>query len=293
MIEELLKELDLAILEFNKAIPSIQGDIFDRVQEIIRELDTKASYVEANVKNLKRLNKIQVEINKIVLNPAYKKSVIKFTESFEKIAIIQNEYFAAMTEEFTVTEVLKEIKKQAINDTIISLTEEGLNANVSNKIKELLSDNVKTGMKWKDINKELKIFIEGNEETAGVLEKYTDQITTDAIHEFSANYSQIVTDDLGLEWHIYAGNVITDSRDLCVHLVKKEFIHKSELPDILKGNIDGVQIPISKKTKLPYGMKAGTNVDNFPTRRGGYRCRHQYVPISKFIVPKEIREEFE
>lgn len=291
MIEELLQELDQAIREFNKQMPGIQNDIFDKVLEIAKDLDIKSGDIVASVKNLKTLSRIRAEIDKIIITPEYKKTVSAFAKSFNTIAKIQNNYFATLTEEFTAKAVLQEIKELAINDTITLLTEEGITANVSNKIYEVLSNNVRSGMSWKDFNKEIKNIIVGNDETAGLLEKYSSQITTDSINQFSANYSKIITDDLGLEWFVYAGALEEDSRDFCEALVAKKYVHESEIPELLKGHIGNKRVPIYKKTDLPYGMIPGTNADNFEIRRGGYRCQHQLVPVGESFVPKDIRDK--
>jgi len=256
-------------------------------------LHIKGGNIKASVKNLKQLNRVKAELDKIIITPEYQSSVGEFAKAFNTVSKIQNTYFATLTEEFTVTAVLDEIKRLSIEETVASLTEEGLSANVTNKIYEVLSENVKSGSRWVDMNKEIRNFIAGNEETAGVLERYSGQITTDAINEFSANYTQIVTEDLGLKWSVYAGSLVEGSRDLCKELINHHYIHESEIPGFLKGEIGNKKIPVNPKTNLPYGMKAGTTKDNFRQKRGGHQCNHQMIPVAESFVPKEIREKFE
>jgi hypothetical protein len=123
--------------------------------------------------------------------------------------------------------------------------------------------------------------------------RHAKMITTDSLNQYAANYTKIVTEDLGLEYFVWAGALVENSRDLCKELVHKKFIHKSEIPDILSGKIGGKKIPTNPKTGLPYGMIPGTDEDNFMVNRGGYQCNHLPAPVSKFRVPKDIREKFE
>lgn len=79
-------------------------------------------------------------------------------------------------------------------------------------------------------------------------------------------------------------------------LTYKEYIHISEIPEILKGRIEiGGEIktcPINPKTELAYGLIEGTTPENFAVNVGGWNCRHQLVPIADEAVPKNIREKF-
>jgi hypothetical protein len=142
---------------------------------------------------------------------------------------------------------------------------------------------------------QMRDFLLTNETGAGALEKYTKQITTDALNQYAAQYTNAVTNDLGLEWFMYTGSIIDTSRPLCKALIKKKYIHKSELPDIILGKFkefDEEGGKINPKTKLPEGMIPGTNASNFHIYRGGYQCGHQLIPIDASSVPEHIRLRF-
>jgi hypothetical protein len=66
--------------------------------------------------------------------------------------------------------------------------------------------------------------------------------------------------------------------------VEREYIHADELPAIIQGDFAEYQAlagSIDHKTGLPAGLLADTTAANFPTRRGGYHCRHQLVPVGE------------
>lgn len=290
-MEELLKQLNEAVEKFNSSLNVIQSDVLAEVELLIKDIAVSGGNVAQSVSNLKKINNLKEAINKVVISPEYKQRVVDFGKAFETVTNIQEVYFSSIIEGFSAPAVLTEIKKQAIQDTVLGLTEAGIEANVSNKIASILKRNIEEGSKYTDMVKELKTFISGDSESLGALERYAETITTDSINQYAATYNQIVSEDLGLDWGMYVGALVGQSRDLCEALVAKKYIHKSELPNIVKGKIDGKQIPIYKKTGLPYGMIAGTNANNFQIRRGGHKCNHLLMPVSDERVPIEIRNK--
>jgi hypothetical protein len=103
----------------------------------------------------------------------------------------------------------------------------------------------------------------------------------------------MISDRLQSEWYQYVGSNLTTTREFCEHLTKKRYVHKSEIPELLKGNIDGHQCKIYSATGLPQGMIEGTNEENFIVYRGGYNCGHELIPVSEATVPVSIRQKIQ
>ncbi|MDR1553006.1 MAG: hypothetical protein LBS69_06035 [Prevotellaceae bacterium] len=97
--------------------------------------------------------------------------------------------------------------------------------------------------------------------------------------------------DIDSDWYMYVGSNLTNTRKFCEYLTKKKYIHKSEIPGILKGNIDRHKCKINPETGLPYGLINGTNPQNFIIFCGGWNCGHQLVPMAAEAVPADIRKE--
>jgi hypothetical protein len=290
-IQDLLKTLEQAISNFNSSLDVIQSDISAEVELIAKQIDLTGQYIKPTVNNLKLINQLKAQVDKAVITPEYEQKVIDFGKAFNEVEKIQNEYFALLVEEYTAPLVVKEMKNLAISETVESLTQSGIRVNVSDKISDILKTNIESGSRYSDMLKEVKTFIQGNEETLGGLERYASQITTDSINQYSATYSNMVSEDLGLEWSIYVGSLVEKSRDVCIELVHKKFLHKSEIPGVLKGKIGEKTIPLYHKTGLPYGMISGTNPENFKIRRGGNKCNHLLMPITEERVPQNIKDK--
>lgn len=295
IIKKLIEAIDNRVNSFNESIPGIQQSLLDDLISMTSELKVSNGKLATTAENLKLLTKIKSRISKAILSGQYKKKVKEFITGYDEIEKLQTEYFQQVTKTYKPPKVLEAIREAAIQSTLDYLTDAGIGVNVSDKIAKIISTNITTGAKYSDLVKQLRSSLLNDQTGAGILERYTKQITTDTLNQYSASNMRAVSDDLGLDWYMYDGAVIATSRTFCEALVKKKYIHKSELSKIIKGDfaefkkLDG---EINQKTKLPAGMIAGTTPENFHVYRGGYQCGHQLIPVDAAVVPEAIRMKF-
>lgn len=291
----LIDTLEKSVADFDKSIPAIQKEIAKEIELFVKELDTTGDTIKSNVKNMRKIAAFKSKIMLIIERSDYPEQVKDFLKTFDKVASIQNTYFTGLSDKFKPTLLLDEIKIQSINSTIESLTESGLNYNLVEPISDILLKNITTGGSYSELNKQLRDYITTTPEADGALQKYTKQITTDSINQFSRQYTDTVANDLGLDWFMYDGSLLKTSRPFCEACVKKKYIHRSEFPALLKGNFPEFKEAggvIYDKTGLPSGMIAGTNTSNFVVYAGGYNCGHSVIPVNDLVVPKAIRDKF-
>lgn len=289
MIDKLTSELDDAVRVFMDAIPGIEKEIYNSLLSELKGITTYADgSIKNNLENIKRIGRIKKTLEKIILNKKYLKNVSGFAESFTTVEKIQNLYFSKLNVDFTPTKVLAEIKKQAVNDTVELLTENGINTNIVDPIKQIIKTNITSGGSYAELTEQLRNKILGTKDVDGTLLKYSRQITTDSINQYSATYTQKITADLGLKWFRYTGSLLKTSRPFCKELVHKSYVFKDEFPDLIKGEVGDKKVPLGKDG-LPNGMNENTTPENFPILRGGYNCGHQLIPISEVSVPQSMR----
>lgn len=295
---DILEKINESISNMNKRVPSIQKDIYDSLQEDLMKLELQDGKIKATVKNLSLINSIKNKLSKIILTDEYKSEVKDFAKSFNEITGLQNDYWRSIEKQFKPKPLLQAIKDQAITDVVSKLTEAGIGANIADPITDILRTNITTGGSYKALTEQLRESLV-NTQTPGTLEKYVGQITTDAVNQYSNQYIQVVSYDLGYEWFKYDNTDILTTRHFCDALTDRPYFHISEVPALLRGEgltymnkKTGQRQPVEiyEKTGLPYGMIPGTDASNFFVRRGGYRCGHSIRPVNERQVPQADKD---
>jgi len=301
ILDDIVKSIDADIASFQGKMPDMEGKIYSKILELAKDLEVKNGRITNSVQNIRAIGKLMQEIQKVMLSPEYVDRVENFTKAFDQVEKLQASYFSALAVDIKPKKLLGAIKMDAIGYTIDQLTEAGISAKVSPGIEQILRNNVTQGGSFSDLMEQMRSYIttttdaDGNK-SLGALERHTSQITTDALNQYSASYNETVSSDLGFKWRMYTGSLLETSRPWCVHMIKKKYVHESELETVISDNIDGVQIcsgeiPCNKKTGLPSGMMKGTNASNVAQRRGGWQCGHQFGGVPDAVVPKGLRDK--
>lgn len=291
-INDILQTIDDAINTFQDKMPGLQKDIFDQLQPLLKEIQINGGKLLNNVNNLKLLGQLKNKLQKIIISPAYKDAVNKFIDSYNTVAALNMDYFKQFNDTFSPVKTLPIIKQLAIENTINDLVGQGLKQNLINPVTDILNTNITSGGSYASLQNQLRDHLVNNDTGEGSLVKYTKQITTDAINQYHAQYHAAIGQDLQFNWGRYVGSLITTSRQFCILLTAKQWVHKSELPEIIKGHIDGEDCKLSSTTDLPLGMIPGTDASNFIILRGGYNCAHHYFEVPDNVVPEAIRNNF-
>ncbi len=291
LIQDLLNEIDDAIIDFEKVLPGIEKQVAGELSRLFSELETRNGFLKPTVKNLRTVQRLKNKIYDAIVNKSYTANVDDLLKSYSTISGIQDKYFATIATTFTKPAVLNEINKLARINTIESLTGAGIEGQLVQQVLDKALNNVKSASSFVDLRDELEVFIRGAKDLPGKLTSYSGLIVRDSVNQFSASYAETVAADLGLKWYQYVGTKVADSREWCVQMVKKKWVHESELPKLIKGTVNGKRVRIYDRTGLPQGMIAGTNAKNVKIRRGGWNCMHQLVPVATLSVPKSVRDK--
>lgn len=290
--DDLLKTIGDATSGFQSAIDPIQQNIFEDVQLLVKNLDLNGNKIANTVNNIKSIGALKKKIEKIILSKEYIANVKDYIKAFNEVSSLQNAYFGELSSAEGSAKLLQAVKEQSIDQAVTSLTEGGISTNVTEGIQAILKRNITGAGTYTDLVDQMRNYILTNESGIGALERYSKQITTDALNQFSAQYSQTLSADLQNEWFMYVGSNKETTREFCRLLTAKKWIHKSEIPDIVNGIIDGKQVLINERTGVWNGGIPGTNASNFQINRGGYGCDHQLLPVNDLLVPKNLRNLF-
>lgn len=299
IIQELLSTIQSSINSFNKGLSGVQSKMFDEILSLVKDLELSNNNIKNSTANLKLIMQINSRLQRVVMSREYQNNLKTFVKSFSNIDRLQRDYFVSYLEDDKLipTEKLSIIKEYSIGSTIDALTEKGLGVNVISKIENVIRQSTTTGGDFPNLQKQLRNLIVADKDQ-GVLEKYASTVANDTINQYNRQVMETTSMDLNMPWRRYVGSLKTTSREWCERMVAKKYIHVSELPLLVKGNIDGHQCAIYKKTPenkgtdLPYGLEAGTNAQNVLVRAGGHGCDHSFYPCLESEVPKEILEKF-
>ena len=294
IINKLTDTIDSAINDTENAFGAFDKQLLAQMEILLKDLDLDSNgNIIRSAKNNSLISKVKQKLQSIIRSNPYNDAIKDLTSTLSDITDIQHEYFAGVNEDYSPHANLDDLQQQTVNDTVDALKSRGVQSDITDKITEILQTHIKEGMPYTEILKELRSYLTDN---GGPLASYAKQIATDSLNTYSRTYDNMVADDLGLEWRRYVGAKIKTTRDLCKACLAKEWIHQSEIPNIIKGNfkefkaIDG---KINPATGYPYGWIEGTNASNWPDRAGGYGCNHRPIPVSAAMVPEYIRSKFD
>lgn len=289
----LIKHINDSVESFQKTVPGVQRDMLNKIIADLNKLELKGGNIAVSVKNVRLITAIKADLMNIILSPEYKDAVKEFAKAFAQVNSLQNDYFVEIENEFKPPALGKEMLKQSVQASVDNLTERGIDANVVAGVEEILRKAITTGGSIAELHEQLANNITNNGAGEGTLQRYTKQITTDALNQHSAQYTQIVASGLGLQWYRYTGSLIETSREFCIACRAKEWIHESEFPKVIAGDFPEFEKAggkIYKKTGLPEGMIPDTTPSNFQINRGGYGCFHQLRPVRESSVPQAVRD---
>lgn len=301
--KKIQKIIEGAIEKFNKRGPDIDKAIYKTLIEELKRLDVREGRIKTTVANLRIINSIKNKLQGIILSDDYLADVKDYVKSFNELTKLQNQYWKGIDNKFNPGPYFKEIRTQAITDTVKLLGETGVAGDAIGKIGTLLTQNITGGGSYSELAENLHENIvvgEGFSRTAR-------QVTVDAVNQYSAQYTQAVSNDLGLFWYAYRNTTIKTTRPFCYGMTERRYFHVTEIPFLMKAELmtggkltyinpksgQRENVPLNPKTNLPDGFIKGTNASNFLINRGGYNCGHQCQPVPERNVPKTYRDEVE
>lgn len=270
--DQLDETTDKYLLGLAKTVSPTNDKLFSELSELIGSLDkTSDGYIKSTVSNLKKLS----AFNKIFKSSTsiYSTGVKTYLNAFAANQKTMSGYFTALDVGFTDKTIYDLVRQESADRALASLLESGIDTAFKEPIRKLLGELVVNGSSRTEAISALKNWIYGQGDRVAPLEKYVNQVAEDTISQFNGSYIATVSDDLGLEHFYYRGTKITDSREFCIHLAGK-YATYDRLEELVNTKSSGNGWA---------GMIPGTNMGNFMTNRGGYRCRHYLLPVSKTV----------
>lgn len=280
-------EIQKAIDGFTYGIPSLDRKQYDKVYGLLKDLSLDSEgKIKPTLENLKIISKVRSQLASFINEPSYQSAILELNVALEKVKDVQTAYFKTTFKDFTSPKTVEKIREISFNTMVDDLAGAGIHAEVVNVSADIVENSIRSGASFSTMVDQLKEKMVGSATIPSKLMSYSKQIINDTMSGFARNYHAIVTNDLDLEWFMYIGSLVASSRPMCIVLVAKLWIHKSELAGISRGIVDGVKVSTE-------GFMPDTTGENFIYRCAGWNCEHQCVPVPSVVVPKELRDKFE
>lgn len=258
---------------FADGVKTAQGEIWEEMASIIQQIERKGDQIVMSKKNLQLIDKLLEQIKKVALKSDYITAIKAFSKDIDAQKKINTAYFdKAFTEtlgNLDFADAVWEVSKKNSVQTLVN----AVDSEFISAAKGTLENAISTGASWKDTVKNLKTITVGNSEVEGKLYRYAKQTASDAFSISDRTYTNAVSDNLGLEFYLYAGDKIAATRPFCDERVGKYF-HKKEIEAMASKDWDG---------KI-----RGTDSKTIFVLAGGWSCKHSWLPVSAIVVPKDV-----
>lgn len=263
--------------KFAGQVDKTQAALLDEIQVLLNKLELNPDgTIKQNQANRKILARADQTFEKALKGSGYYDSLNESANSIGALTGANSAYFKTLVDGFKPNaQYIKNLQSQTIGQLESMLANDGLEAAIKAPLRNILNQNINTGASYNDLLKQLRTFITGNDEVDGKLMRYSKQITTDSLFNYSRAFQESVSQNTGLEWVQYVGGAVKDSRNFC----------RSRMGGYYKKD------DVEKWAKQNWaGKREGTTSSTIFIYAGGYNCRHQIIYVSEAAVPNTNKD---
>lgn len=268
---------------FIERLSPIQEQIFKKLLAKLAALKQVNGMIVPSLENLKVIDSIREFIHDELIKSDYSSAVRDYAKEFDKQAGLNAAYYTKQFNSEFSTVLADAAVKQTKKAVVQALITDSVQVNFLTPLENTLSVAVQSGAGFSDTISAIRDFVEGNSDVDGAILKYSKQIAHDAFANADRAYNSAVSDELEVEWFLWAGGQIDTSRCFCIERHGK-YYHYKEIEAWGRGENIGACETNSGEWA---GRNRSTNEQTIFTYAGGYGCLHTVAGVSIFSVPKE------
>lgn len=273
--------LDVVPEEFYKSVEKDQRKLLQQLNKLVKQLDVKDGQILISTKNIAQVNRIMAKFSQIFAASSYQESVAEFMSEFDVqrdlIRKLIKDEFGQVPTKAAIEEMFEE-NKAATLEALAGRS--AIDAEFFQPVQNVLRQNVGSGASLADTIVDLQRLVVGDERNGRLL-GYTKTIAKDAFAQSDRNYTFTASADLGVQFFLYSGGLVEDSREFCVHR-NNHYYHRKEIQKWVTSEGQ------PKPSGTWQGMIPGTNKSTIFINAGGYNCNHSILPLSAKAVPKDV-----
>jgi hypothetical protein len=251
------------------------------------EIDSKTGAIIQSDGNINKIATITDALNTYLAGDEYKSAIKDFLGAIDENVKLTNDIAKSIEKGFEPTEAQKRLIQITKQNAIDAFVGSGLKNNVTRPFLEQLTANIASGATLTDAVNTLEKIIIGDKKNDGKLLANTKTIAKTAQTIANSSYNAAIYESLDIEWFRYVGGEIPTTREFCRNRENGIF-HKKEIEMWGEGDNSGGINDIKNGTWA--GRIDGTNEKTIFVNKGGWECRHEFVPVNIKQVPKEVIE---
>jgi hypothetical protein len=244
-----------------------QAAYYIMLSALEKHFDFKGGKIVADKNFVKQLNKLTVEVLDLLqADPKFTGPVSQFIKRLTPISDVITDF---QKSENGITVPSFAVAKNIVIDEIINqMLENGLNENFVQPLRDLIYQNVTSGLSLKDAKENIKEYIKGGKDQSGKLGQYLEQTAQQGVDSYSGMISTKLLEQFDYDGLLMTGSLIETSSPQC-RFVREE----------LDGKITRENWPQVKKIAEKHGLMPDTTFDNLPLHLLHWSCRHSFFPI--------------
>lgn len=251
-------------------LPSIEKMAYQLAVDFVDEnFDTKDGKLVPNENALRALNKFADDfLGAFTENSTYKGAVGGYLKNFKSIADVMDQFQKTNGVGDIKPARLGAVQEIVTNEILNRYSANGLNAGFVQPLRELLFNNITSGLSKKEAMAQLKDYIESGKDQTGKLGRYLEQTAQQGVDSYTGAVNVRIAQTFKIDTYIMSGSLIATSSNQCRYAIEK-----------LGGIIDRKEWPKLKALAEKDGLIEGTTFDNLPINKLHWGCRHEFTPV--------------
>jgi hypothetical protein len=250
-------------------VPDLEDYAYSALIEWISEnLDTSRGNLIASEETVAILNDFDNSFLRVLNGMReYKGAVSSLIKDLPKISNAMQAFQEKVNGISWAAAEVGPVQKLVVNEIINAYTDNGMNAEFVQPVRDLLYQNIVAGTSVKETKAILKDYVK-SDDAPSKLSRYITQTSQQAVDSYSGAINKKLMDTFKYPYLQMSGSLIKTSAPQCVKGIK-EF---DGLIDV--ATWENVIKPLAEKN----GLIAGTNFKNLPFNKLHWGCRHEFTP---------------
>lgn len=286
IITDSLESSEDFLIGFQKLADKTQDELLKVILDKLTKLSSRRGTLVFNDESANEINQLIKEIYRDFDFKNYRDGIGGLLRNVDDIGKATINLTSILNENLDDVDFTAE-KKFLINEIAETLaTPESFKVNILGDVRRIISKRILLQSSINDLRAELNDALKASAQNQGILGRYVNQITVDAVNQYQGKINRAIKEKFSLDAYNYIGDIIKTSRPQCRRWIERYsgILLIDEKPDVKTiGYLpDEVKWAMDEgsgygKPGKPYYLKL--TVENFQTVRGGYGCRHQAVPF--------------